>query len=203
MTNATGRRSARTRIAALLLAMVLNLTIIGSALAAEIVNGDFSTTIRYYEICTFSGWQTTGSVGVDTEADYGLSSSSNCVAKVDSSTSGSTTSTLSQVFTVPAGNTLAHLNIVIDTSSSGFGHFLPQTITIYNSAGAVIYSKSRSSNGERFYVCQNLDAYEGQDVELVVKTSVAGATGPRTATLYVDNIGFGSGCIWPNATWGW
>jgi hypothetical protein len=149
--------------------------------------------------CSTSGWQISGNVGANTENNYGLNpGSSECVARVHASSDGApSASTLSQTVTVSNHN----LVMLLDTQSYMGG---TQTVTVYDASGAVIYTKSNSTDGRSYYFCQGFSAYVGQTVTIELKASVAKSLyAYRSATLFADKVHFASGCFWPSSASGW
>jgi hypothetical protein len=208
----------RNKVFALLIAVLLTLTTITNTFAANLTNGDFF--MRYN--CSLGGWDhseygvSAVTAGSENLGGLGISSSSDCVAKLEIGAGYLTQSelnrTLSQTFTVPTSGSRVLSFYVWAKSNAGINPdggateptYRNQVISIYNTQGQVIFSEGHSYNAFNTGVfAYDLAAYAGQDVtlELKVRKNTANNTPSHWIKLYVDNVQWGGVSV-PSGTGG-
>ncbi len=124
-------------VAALLLSLSLSMP--AQAVQPPVVNPSFGTA----PTCTTSGWTTVGDVTALTEAQAGLSASSNCVARVHSVVNRSNFAMLKQTLNPPTVST----RLVFTTwyySDNGTDQTGVQIITLRTSNGNIFYTQWRN-----------------------------------------------------------
>lgn len=151
-----------------------------------VVNSSFGTS----RACSLSSWTGTGTYAAVELAD------GDCEATITASTSGSLRSTLQQRFVVDT--TRPSLDMFLVPSSNNLGtNFAAQTVALYDSAGNLIYSKSRNNDLAREYrdgsmvayqFSYDLTRYAGTAVTIRVTATVdpANITSPTSASLRID-----------------
>jgi hypothetical protein len=203
----------RASIFAVFFAMMLSLVTITNTFAANLTNGDFhyNHPIHHLPICSLHNWvNNDGSsvqAGSESLSGLGISSSSDCVGKLEIPagylTQSEISRTLSQTFTVPTSGSKVLSFYVWAKSNAGINPsggateptYRNQVISIYNAQGQVIMSEGHSYNayGTGVFV-YDLAAYAGQDVtlELKVRKSTAYNTPSHWVKLYADNVQWGA-----------
>ena len=106
---------------------------------------------------------------------------------IPNSTPVTSTSYLEQTFVVDPSAPVVSFYLQTTKSANQDPNYPAQTVSIYSSAGAVIYQKSRNHNGsECFRFNYDLSNYAGQSVRLRVSTMNPG-TDPNSVTMNIDD----------------
>jgi len=155
-----------------------------------VVNPSFGTA----PTCTTSGWTTVGNVTALTEAQAGLSASSNCVARVHAQgLKQSRIAMLSQTLTIPENSTQLEFTLwaYADNPTSGYAS---QTITLLDASGSTIYTQSRnisSTNPINFqHYLGMFHAGEALTLKISTYTYNYEYGGSYQAILHIDNVHF-------------
>jgi hypothetical protein len=142
--------------------------------------------------CNITSWTTEGDVSALTEAQAGLSASSNCVASVHSIVGTSSgLSVLKRDFVVPEHG--RELMFDIWAYSDYTAHSYPaQSIRLIAANGTTIYHKYRNTSTSTYFYYLFPEAYIGQAVTLEIATyaDYEDLYSPQESFLYIDNVRF-------------